>query len=317
MAPSATQTQTVTQTPKSLRIPIMVEAASRSIDHWIPLRLSGASKNWDQHDLTPVIGTQFENINLAEILHSTLCDETIRDIAITNAVPFASILWSLALRITNNTLPVSQRGVCVFLKQEHLTIEDQKLLARKLGELTCRPHTSGLGIHPLNQTEMPDGTIDAELTTLVRDPATKLYKSQNGFSGGAKVKKQSHIDGWHTDSSIGADLRAAHPCVRTNLVTGWKYVYAMGHHMERTDDLADVESQMIKQHLERLITENHQLQLRVKWHPEDLVIWDNRAVYHCATFDYDAKRVGNRICGVGEKPYLDSRSSGRRYAMNL
>lgn len=61
--------------------------------------------------------------------------------------------------------------------------------------------------------------------------------------------------------NIGADLRAAHPCVRTNPVTGWKYVYAMGHHMERIDDLADVESQMIKQHLERLITENHQLQV--------------------------------------------------------
>ena len=84
MAPSATQTQTVTQTQKSLRIPIMVEAASRSIDHWIPLRLSGASKTMDQHDLTPVIGTQFENIDLAEILHSSLCDEKIRDIAITS-----------------------------------------------------------------------------------------------------------------------------------------------------------------------------------------------------------------------------------------
>ena len=49
----------------------------------------------------------------------------------------------------NDLLPVSQRGVCVFPKQEHLTIEDQKLLARKLGELTCRPYTSGLHIHPL------------------------------------------------------------------------------------------------------------------------------------------------------------------------
>ena len=48
-----------------------------------------------------------------------------------------------------NQMAVSQRGVCVFPKQEHLTIEDQKLLARKLGELTCRPHTSGLHIHPL------------------------------------------------------------------------------------------------------------------------------------------------------------------------
>lgn len=55
---------------------------------------------------------------------------------------------------------------------------------------------------PRNQTVMPDGTIDAELTTLARDPAKKLYKNQSGFSGGTKVKKQSHADGWHTDNSF-------------------------------------------------------------------------------------------------------------------
>lgn len=57
---------------------------------------------------------------------------------------------------------------------------------------------------PSNQTKMPDGTVDPELTTLARDPATKLHITQNGFSGGAKVKKQSHVDGWHTDSSYEA-----------------------------------------------------------------------------------------------------------------
>ena len=53
------------------------------------------------------------------------------------------------IRSDLDLLLVSQRGVCIFPKQEHLTIEDQKLLASKLGELTCRPHTSGLHIHPL------------------------------------------------------------------------------------------------------------------------------------------------------------------------
>ncbi|CAD6578837.1 MAG: hypothetical protein ASARMPRED_008868 [Alectoria sarmentosa] len=369
MGPTATQTETITQTPMFLQIPNKIVAAPSSTDHYIPLQLSGALKQFEQTDLTPLIGTRFEAINLTEILHSPRCDQLIRDIAIT----------------------ISQRGVCIFPKQDHLTIEDQKLLGRKLGELTCRPHTSGLSIHPLNQTVMPDGTIDAELTTLARDPAKKLYKNQSGFSGGTKVKKQSHADGWHTDNSfenipadytllhmkttppaggdtlfasayevydllsepyakllegltatfmppdhqpsniedrmwkgprgspenIGADLRAAHGCIRTNPVTGWKYVYAMGHHMQGIDGLADVESKMIKGHMERLVTDNQQLQVRIKWHPEDLAVWDNRAVYHCATFDYNAKRVGNRICGVGEKPYLDPRSSGRRYALSL
>ncbi|KAK0507291.1 hypothetical protein JMJ35_010329 [Cladonia borealis] len=369
MSPIATETATDTQAPKAFHMLNGVEAATSKSDHCIPLKLSGALKTFKQFDLTTVIGTQFENINLTKILHSPECDQIIRDIAIT----------------------ISQRGVCVFPKQAELTIEDQKVLARKLGQLTCRPHTSDLYIHPLNQTTMPDGTIDAELTTLARDPAKKLYAKQSGFSGGAAIKKQSHIDGWHTDSSfenvpsdytllhmkttpaaggdtlfasayevydllsepyqkflegltatfmpphhepsniesrmwkgargspenVGAELRASHCSVRTNPITGWKYVYALGHHLEGFDGLADVESKVIKEHLERLVTENPHLQLRFRWHPDDLVIWDNRGVYHSATFDYTAKRVGNRICGVGEKPYLDPRSSSRKYALNL
>ena len=62
--------------------------------------------------------------------------------------------------------------------------------------------------------------------------------------------------------NTGAELRATHCCVRTNPVTGWKYVYAMGHHMEGINGLADVESKIIKEHMERLVTDNPQLQVR-------------------------------------------------------
>lgn len=62
--------------------------------------------------------------------------------------------------------------------------------------------------------------------------------------------------------NVGAGLRATHPCVRTNPVTGWKYVYAMGHHMNQINGLADVESKMIKKHIERMVTENQQIQVR-------------------------------------------------------
>lgn len=61
--------------------------------------------------------------------------------------------------------------------------------------------------------------------------------------------------------NVGASLRASHRAVRTNPVTGWKYVYAMGHHLELFDGLGDVESSMIKEHLERLVTDNPHLQV--------------------------------------------------------
>lgn len=84
MAPTATQTETITQTPIFLQTPNKMVAVPSSTDHYIPLQLSGALKQFEQTDLTPLIGTRFETINLTEILHSPVCDQLIRDIAITS-----------------------------------------------------------------------------------------------------------------------------------------------------------------------------------------------------------------------------------------
>lgn len=80
--------------------------------------------------------------------------------------------------------------------------------------------------------------------------------------------------------NVGPELRASHPAVRTNPVTGWKSLYAMGHHLESIEGLGDLENRMVLELLERLLVDNHQLQVRVKWSADDLVVWDNRAVYH-------------------------------------
>lgn len=46
-------------------------------------------------------------------------------------------------------------------------------------------------------------------------------------------------------------------------------------------------------------------------------IWDNRSVFHSATFDYDGigERSGNRAVGIGERPYLDPNSLSRTTAL--
>ena len=84
MAPTATETATDTQAPRAFHKLNGVEAATPKSDHCIPLKLSGALKPFKQFDLTTVIGTQFENINLTRILHSSECDNIIRDIAVTS-----------------------------------------------------------------------------------------------------------------------------------------------------------------------------------------------------------------------------------------
>ena len=68
-----------------------------------------------------------------------------------------------------------------------------------------------------------------------------------------------------------------------------------------------------------MIPHNHSLQARVSWQAGDLVIWSNVAVLHTPTFDYDPDlpRSGDRAVGIGERPFLDRNSLGRRKALAL
>lgn len=48
-------------------------------------------------------------------------------------------------------------------------------------------------------------------------------------------------------------------------------------------------------------------------------IWDNRSVFHTATWDYGGlgDRFGNRVVGLGERPYFDPESISRREALGI
>ncbi|KAF5017121.1 hypothetical protein F66182_10995, partial [Fusarium sp. NRRL 66182] len=107
----------------------------------VPLKLSGALDGYTRKEITPVIGTEFPDANIVDMLHAPNADELLRDLAVM----------------------VSQRGFCIFRHQSNLSIADEKLLCHRIGQLTTRPYTSGLYIHPVNQMELADGSIDPEV----------------------------------------------------------------------------------------------------------------------------------------------------------
>ena len=118
--------------------------------------------------------------------------------------------------------------------------------------------------------------------------------------------------------NVGSDLVAVHPVIRTNPVTGWKSVFAVGHHCKRINEVSEAESDHLLKWFVQLITENHDLQTRFRWaNQNDLAIWDNRSNYHAATKDYDTPRTGQRAVSVGERPYLDPQSTGRTEALRV
>ncbi|KIJ40409.1 hypothetical protein M422DRAFT_173777, partial [Sphaerobolus stellatus SS14] len=120
--------------------------------------------------------------------------------------------------------------------------------------------------------------------------------------------------------NVGEVFKAIHPVIRTNPVTGWKSVFAVGHHAAKINGLSEPESKHLLEWFVRLIVDNHDLQVPHRWqNPNDLAIWDNRSVYHAATPDYVTEglgeRTGQKAVSLGERPYLDPASTSRRESL--
>ncbi|KAL7629487.1 hypothetical protein AAE478_001007 [Parahypoxylon ruwenzoriense] len=138
-----------------------------------PLKYSGTLDSYEQFDVTKVIGREFPELQLSEILHD---DAKIRDLAIL----------------------ISERGV-LFFRNQDLNIDDQKLLGQRLGELTGKPESSGLHRHALSNSKRgipvdENGRLDDEVSIISSEQNRKFYKDR--FTAFSK-KIASH--GWHAD----------------------------------------------------------------------------------------------------------------------
>ncbi|ETS72969.1 hypothetical protein PFICI_15361 [Pestalotiopsis fici W106-1] len=343
-------------------------ASSNSVlntSHSDPLKPTGILDQYDHFDVTPVIGREFVGVDLAEWLRAPNSDDLIRELAIT----------------------ISRRGVVFFRKQDNITNDLQKELVQRLGQVTGKPGTSTLHIHPSVNPSVEFGGDDNEISVISSQQTKKIY-------GKYLQKTQSQRKQWHSDitfepvpsdytllrmtklpktggdtlwasgyevydrisrplqgfletltahyaqpgfneaaekhgfkifsgprgapENVGDVLEATHPVIRTNPITGWKSVFAVGIHVQRINGLTDEESRHFLDWFVQLIVENHDLQVRNRWqNVNDLAIWDNRSVYHAATPDYVheeglGERTGSRAVSIGERPYFDPSSLSRR-----
>lgn len=130
----------------------------------------------------------------------------------------------------------------------------------------------------------------------------------NAFGEASNFKLYTEPRG--APENTGEELRAIHPLVRTNPVTGWKSLYAVGAHFSKINDVSSIESALLKQFIWDTLVASHDIQIRVKWGTNDVVIWDNRNTYHTATPDYldFTEREGVRTISIAERPYFDPAS---------
>ncbi|KAL1741167.1 hypothetical protein HDZ31DRAFT_46027 [Schizophyllum fasciatum] len=132
-----------------------------------PANLAGSLSTFAPVDLTPHIGTQFtdKDVQLSQLLRAPNADELLRDLAVL----------------------VSHRGV-VFFSAQDISIEDQKVLGQRLGELTGKPATSKLHLHPISE-------VKSELGGEV-----SVIDSKMGIArAGLRQEKERASKGWHAD----------------------------------------------------------------------------------------------------------------------
>jgi len=93
-----------------------------------------------------------------------------------------------------------------------------------------------------------------------------------------------------------------HPVVRVHPVTGRRTIYVNPQFSIRIRDMKDDESTSL---LQFLFAQAHtpEYQLRVKWQPDTVVLWDNRSVQHYAPHDYyPQRRSMERVTITGDVP---------------
>lgn len=330
----------------------VINGGSTKSQHSSPLRKTGALDSAFEFDeVTPAIGREYPTTNIVDdLLNASNADELVRDLAITSKPPFELTLLPLDQctpyvhkfkfkMLTVAACTVSERGVVFFRSQSNLTNALQKIFIQKLGELSGKPDTSTLHIHPVLNDSSEFGVGDHEISTISSVQRKKL------FSG--EVSKNRHYDSaqWHSDiqfepypadytslrltqlpstggdtlwasgydiydyfspayqkffdglsatfvgdgfikaakegrttlytdprgspDNIGAELSAVHPVVRTNPVTGWKSIYALGNFPKVINELTEAEGQELIKKFTDVILRNHEIQVRFKWKNEN------------------------------------------------
>ncbi|ROW04919.1 hypothetical protein VPNG_07013 [Cytospora leucostoma] len=135
-----------------------------------PLKYTGSLDSFKSQDLTPVIGREYEGLQVRDLLKWG--DERIRDLA---AI-------------------ISQRGVVV-LRDQEVTTDDMKEVMLRITELAGSPESSGLHVHPLTE----EGSELGDQISVISSVKQKLG---GGLTHQLSDTTRLASAGWHTDISF-------------------------------------------------------------------------------------------------------------------
>ena len=230
----------------------------------------------------------------------------------------------------------------IVLRDQDITVDQQMAFGARFGELSIHPFSPNLPDKPeviildygkdnppaLTDIWHVDETFRAAppLATILRAkvvPETggdTMFASMSAAYRGLSERMKQHIHGLEAQHDFKPwrplfgekdrpRLRALedqfpnpwHPVVRVHPVTGRRVLYVNRQFCTRIKGLKPDESDALLEFLYRQAT-IPEYQLRVKWRPNTLVMWDNRSTMHRRDpFDKTARRIMHRtqIKGTG------------------
>ena len=133
-----------------------------------PLTYTGTLDSFEHFDVTPVIGREFKNLHIRDLLHGS--DEQMRDVALT----------------------ISQRGVVFLRGQLDVKPSEMKDFMLRLTDASGCPSSSGLHVHPLTEE-------GSELGDQVSVISSAKQKKGGGLTHQLSDVSRFASTGWHSD----------------------------------------------------------------------------------------------------------------------
>ncbi len=263
--------------------------------------------------VTPVIGAEIADVDLEDL------DET-------------------DFRTVHDALMA--HGV-LFFRDQDISIESQKALGARFGELVVHPNDPGLEGHPevmrIHADENskratgerwhsdvscdpvpPMGSI-LRMHTVPESGGDTLFASMYAAYESLSDRMKTFLEGLtaiHDGGPYYRDVNrligreddgraypsAEHPVVRTHPVTGRKSLFVNQMFTARIVDLPARESESVLDFLFGHV-KRPDFQCRFRWRENSVAFWDNRCTQHHAIWDYWPEiRTGYRVTIRGERP---------------
>lgn len=140
------------------------------------------------------------------------------------------------------------------------------------------------------------------LKTLL-DGLKVVYSGKDIWSKNAKLDPDKQLRLRKEPHGFTDDqLENIHPAVRRHPRTGRKGLFVTNAYFKRFVGWSDEDSQGLMSYLST-IPYRLQLQCRIRWQPDTVIVWDNRFLQHCGIHDYENERRHLiRTTVIGERP---------------